>query len=148
MLARKTGEPWRFNTFHRLQRKMDLNRLKEILDWMAKSPVVELEISDGDFEVRLVRDAGGTVAATRAAEPSTGREVVAATHGVIHLSPAPGSAPFVQVGQAVAVGQTLCVIEAMKVFSPIEADRAGTVAAILVADGAEVAAGQKLFRLD
>jgi acetyl-CoA carboxylase biotin carboxyl carrier protein len=130
---------------------MDLDRLQEILDWMAKSPVAELEISDGDFEVRLVRDAGGAIASTpapAAAEASTGHEVVAASHGVIHLSPAPGSAPFVEVGQAVSVGQTLCVIEAMKVFSPIEADRAGTIAAILVADGAEVAAGQKLFRLD
>lgn len=131
--------------------KMDLDRLRDVLDWMARSPVVELQISDGDFEVHLKKASGGApdgVAAVPAAAPAKGHEVTAASYGTIHLSPAPGSAPFVALGQAVSAGQSLCVIEAMKVFSPIEADRAGVVAAILVEDDAEVAVGQPLFRLE
>jgi acetyl-CoA carboxylase biotin carboxyl carrier protein len=131
------------------KRKMDLKRLKEILDWMARSPVVELEIADGEFEVRLKKDTGGEVAPVPVlASKAAGHEIVASTYGVIHLGPAPASAPFVALGQSVAVGQSLCTIEAMKVFSSIEADRAGTIAAILIEDGAEVAAGQPLFRIE
>jgi acetyl-CoA carboxylase biotin carboxyl carrier protein len=129
---------------------MDLHRLKEILDWMARSPVEELEISDGEFEVHLKKRAGGQVdaASVPVTAPAPGHEIVAASYGVIHLSPAPGSPPFVALGQNVATGQSICTIEAMKVFSPIEADRAGTIAAILVEDGAEVSAGQPLFRIE
>lgn len=128
---------------------MDLDRLKDILDWMARSPVQELQISDGDFEVHLKKaPTGQPVSVPAAPVAPKGHDVVAATYGVIHLSPAPGSAPFVTLGQSVSTGQSLCTIEAMKVFSPIEADRAGTIAAILVEDGAEVAAGQPLFRIE
>ena len=128
---------------------MDLDRLKDILDWMARSPVEELRISDGDFEVHLKKGpVGQPVAVPAAPVAPKGHDIVAATYGVIHLSPAPGNAPFVTLGQPVTKGQSLCTIEAMKVFSPIEADRAGTIAAILVEDGAEVAAGQPLFRMD
>lgn len=126
---------------------MDLDRLKEIVDWMARSPVDELEISDGDFAVHLKKSPGGQPAPVPVAPAPEGHDIAAATYGTIHLSPAPGSAPFVTLGQVVTVGQSLCTIEAMKVFSPIEADRAGTIAAILVEDGAEVAAGQSLFRI-
>ncbi|WP_175528420.1 acetyl-CoA carboxylase biotin carboxyl carrier protein [Devosia crocina] len=118
---------------------------------MARSPVAELEISDGDFEVHLKKAASGQAVAAMPPAPSKakkGYDVVAASFGVIHLSPAPGADPFVALGQAVTAGQSLCTIEAMKVFSPIEADRAGTLAAILVEDGAEVSAGQTLFRIE
>lgn len=129
---------------------MDLDRLKEILDWMARSPVAELEISDGDFEVHLKKAEAGAVIepAVGPAPGSKANDIVSASFGVIHLSPAPGAAPFVSLGQPVTKGQSLCTIEAMKVFSPIEADRAGTLAAILVEDGAEVSAGQALFRIE
>lgn len=129
---------------------MDLDRLKEILDWMARSPVAELEISDGDFEVHLKKSAGAASASpvAPAASVAAGQDVTAAGFGVIHLSPAPGAPPFVTKGQAIAVGQTLCTIEAMKVFSPIEAECAGTLVAILVADGADVSSGQSLFRIE
>lgn len=128
---------------------MDLDRLKDILDWMARSPVQELQISDGDFEVHVKKGpVGQPVSVPAVPVAPNGHDVVAATYGVIHLSPAPGSAPFVTLGQSVTAGQSLCTIEAMKVFSPIEADRAGTIAAILVEDGAEVAAGQPVFRIE
>ena len=130
--------------------KMDLTRLKEILDWVARSPVEELEISDGDFEIHLKKNAASQASSAPSDLPgqSSGHDVVATSYGVIHLTPAPDSQPFVTFGQTVAAGQSLCTIEAMKVFSPIEADRAGTIAAIMVEDGAEVSAGQALFRIE
>ena len=127
---------------------MDIDRLKAIIDWMARSPLGELEITEGDFHVHLVKTARGVVSAKPETPVALGSVVTAATYGVVHLSPAPDAAPFVQLGQHVELGQSLCVIEAMKVFSPIEADKAGAVTAILVADGAEVTAGQPLFRLE
>ena len=127
---------------------MDLDRLKAIIDWMARSPLGELEITEGDFHLHLVRTAQSVAPVHSGAPSATGFVVAAATYGVVHLSPAPDTAPFVQVGQRVEVGQSLCVIEAMKVFSPIEAEQAGTIAAVLVTDGADVTAGQPLFRLE
>jgi acetyl-CoA carboxylase biotin carboxyl carrier protein len=115
---------------------------------MARSPLGELEITEGDFHVHLVRTAQGVAPVQSEAPSAAGFVVSAATYGVVHLSPAPDAAPFVQVGQHVEVGQSLCVIEAMKVFSPIEAERAGTIVAILATDGADVTAGQPLFRLE
>jgi acetyl-CoA carboxylase biotin carboxyl carrier protein len=127
---------------------MDLDRLKAIIDWMAQTPLGELEIAEGDFRVHLVKTATGIEPAPGEEVVAAGQIVTAASFGVIHLSPAPDAEPFVQIGQRVEAGQSLCVIEAMKVFSPIEAEVAGTVTAILVADGADVSAGQPLFRLE
>lgn len=128
---------------------MDVERLQKFIDWMQHKPLQELEIADGDFQLRLVRGRDANVAvATSEDGPVSGHEVSAPSYGIVHLSPSPDSAPFVAVGAPVEAGQTLCVIEAMKVFSPVEADRAGTVSAILVAGGAEVSSGQALFRLD
>ena len=129
---------------------MDLDRLKQILDWMARSPLSELEVADGEFRVHLVRRADGqpALAPSTAHVPQGGHDVVAPTYGVVHLSTDPASPPFVSIGQRVAVGQPLCIIEAMKVFSTIEAEVPGTIAEILVAEGGDVAAGQSLFRLD
>lgn len=129
---------------------MDLERLKQILDWMARSPLSELEVSDGDFKVHLVRNRDGqpVQASPILSVAPGGHEVLAPTYGVVHLSPDPASPLFVVVGQVVTVGQPLCIIEAMKVFSTIEAEMPGTVADILVAQGAEVTAGQPLFRLE
>ncbi|MBW4655898.1 MAG: hypothetical protein KME20_23085 [Kaiparowitsia implicata GSE-PSE-MK54-09C] len=129
---------------------MDLDRLKKILDWMARSPLSELEVTDGEFKVHLVRNGAGHL--TEASSPLSaapgGHDVLAPTYGVVHLSPDSASPPFVVVGQAVAVGQPLCIIEAMKVFSTIEAEVPGTIAEILVAPGAEVATSQPLFRVE
>lgn len=129
---------------------MDLERLKQILDWMARSPLSELEVADGEFKVHLVRGRDGQPAQVSPASSAApgGHEVKAPTYGVVHLSPDPASPLFVVVGQVVTLGQPLCIIEAMKLFSTIEAEVPGTVAEILVAQGAEVAAGQPLFRLE
>ncbi len=130
---------------------MDVDRLQAIIDWMQRSPLQELEIADGDFLARLVRASSGRVAPAVAAEPdqsTAGMTISAPSYGIVHLTSAPGAAPFVQVGSAVTPGQPVCVLEAMKVFTPLEAELAGKVAAVLVDDGAEVSAGQPLFRLD
>jgi acetyl-CoA carboxylase biotin carboxyl carrier protein len=67
--------------------------------------------------------------------------------GIVHLTPSPGDAPFVQVGDRVAEGQVLCTIEAMKMFNPVECDCQGTVSEVLVSPGSEVESGQPLFRI-
>jgi acetyl-CoA carboxylase biotin carboxyl carrier protein len=128
---------------------MDIEKLQKIIDWMQQTPLRELEIAEGDFRTRLVRGASAEVVAA-GVEPITasGTEIPAPSFGIVHLSPNPGAEPFVSVGSRVEAGQTLCVIEAMKVFSPIEAEKPGTVAAVLVANGGEVSAGQPIFRLD
>jgi acetyl-CoA carboxylase biotin carboxyl carrier protein len=132
------------------KQNMDLDRLTEILDWMARSPLSELEVTDGAFRVHLVGSRDGQLVDAVAASPAAprGHDVLAPTYGVVHLSPDAASPIFVEVGQAVSAGQPLCIIEAMKVFSTIEAEAPGTVAEILVAQGAEVAAGQPLFRME
>ena len=133
------------------KQNMDLDRLTKILDWMARSPLSELEVTDGEFKVHLVRSRDGQPEAAPApasAAVPRGHEVLAPTYGVVHLSPDAASPIFVEVGQAVSAGQPLCIIEAMKVFSTIEAEAPGPVAEILVAQGAEVAAGQPLFRME
>ena len=132
------------------KQNMDLERLRQILDWMARSPLSELEVADGEFKVHLVRNRDGkpTQASLASSAAPGGHEVLAPTYGVVHLSPDATSPQFVVVGQAVVVGQPLCVVEAMKVFSTIEAEVPGTIAEILVTQGAEVAAGQALFRLE
>lgn len=137
---------------------MDLERLKRIIDWMAASPVRELELSERNRYVHLVKAKSGEVrqvAAPVATPQPPAQErsapsslVTAPMYGVVHLSPSAGAAPFVEVGQAIRTGQSLCIIEAMKVFNTIEAERDGTVAEVLVASGTEVTAGQPLLRLD
>jgi acetyl-CoA carboxylase biotin carboxyl carrier protein len=72
---------------------------------------------------------------------------VAPLHGVVHLQPTPGEPAYVRVGQGILAGQTLCVIEAMKVFNEVRADADGVIEAVLVASGEEVEGGQALFRI-
>lgn len=130
---------------------MDVDRLQAIIDWMQRSPLLELEVTDGTFRARLVRGTTNELAssvAPYALIQNAGTEITAPSYGVVHLSSAPDAAPFVTVGSRVEAGQPLCVIEAMKVFTQIDAQVSGTVAAIFVADGAEVSAGQLIMRLD
>jgi acetyl-CoA carboxylase biotin carboxyl carrier protein len=75
------------------------------------------------------------------------KEVVAPLYGVLHLTPTPSEPPFVKLGDSVRVGQTLCVLEAMKMFHTLKSDYEGIVDAILAASGSEVEAGQLLFRI-
>ena len=150
---------------------MDLERIKALIELLAQSPLAELELIEGDDRVRLVKTPGGragvagvAVATTTPDEPQgespapapiapSGQAetdilvIEAPMFGVVHLTPAPGEAPFVQVGDTVAQGQVLCTIEAMKMFNSIESEFAGTVLAILVKAGDEVESAQPLFRI-
>ena len=147
---------------------MDLERIKALIELLAQSPLAELELIEGDDRVRLVKTPGGRAGvAVASATPDELRAessvpvpvapsgqaetdihvIEAPMFGVVHLTPAPGEAPFVQVGDTVAQGQVLCTIEAMKMFNSIESEFAGTVLAILVKAGDEVESAQPLFRI-
>jgi acetyl-CoA carboxylase biotin carboxyl carrier protein len=140
---------------------MKQEQIKTLIDALAASDLAELEYSENGSTLRLVKlSALGLATAVRS--PSAARkaprqaleettavastECLAPLFGVVHLQPAPGEPPFVQPGQAVEAGQLLCVIEAMKMFNEVRADRAGTVQQVLVHSGQEVEAGQPLFR--
>lgn len=136
---------------------MDQQHIKSLIDALAASDLAELEFSQDGWTLRLVkRDATqsasvAAVAAPVAAAPDApglvSADLAAPLYGVVHLRPSPDEPPFVEAGQAVRAGQTLCVIEAMKVFNEVRAEHDATVAAVLVATGQEVEAGQALFRL-
>ncbi|MCO5401675.1 acetyl-CoA carboxylase biotin carboxyl carrier protein [Ralstonia soli] len=148
---------------------MDLSQIKQLIDAMASSDLAEMSFSHEGWVLRLVRrpsaGQGGCAsptsappvpAAAAAVQPSSGpqpidaapqpRELLAPLFGIAHLRPAPGEPVFVQPGQTVQAGQTLCVIEAMKVFNAVVAESDGTVEAVLVESGSEVEAGQPLIR--
>jgi acetyl-CoA carboxylase biotin carboxyl carrier protein len=147
---------------------MDLRKLKKLIDLVQESGIAELEITEGEEKVKIVK--GGVVvtapavAATPAVEarpaPSAapapagepepaqeGHVVKAPMVGTFYRSPSPDAKPFVEVGQAVKEGDTICIIEAMKLMNEIEADASGTVKAILVENGQPVEYGQPLFIL-
>lgn len=145
---------------------MNPERIKALIDLMAESDLSELSLHEGDTQLKLLRDAGqgagatqvaGAPAAATAATPVAAGapaaasaavyEASASLYGVLHLTPAPDQPAFVQLGDRIEAGQTLAVVEAMKMFHPLKAERAGTVEAILVASGDEVEAGQPLFRI-
>ena len=137
---------------------MDLRKLKKLIDLVQESGIAELEITEGEEKVKIVK--GGTVtvaaapimampaaapaapalaAAPAAAEaPDAGQEghvVKAPMVGTFYRSSSPDAKPFVEVGQAVKEGDTICIIEAMKLMNEIEADASGVVKAILVENG-------------
>lgn len=139
---------------------MDLDEIRELMAAFAASDLAEMRLVRGDWTLHLVRAADGTVAETapaaaRPARPRAAASAPAAADqsiraplaGLVYLSPNPGAAPFVTVGTRVEAGAVVAVIEAMKVFNEIRAERAGTVEAILVASGDEVDAGQPLLRI-
>ena len=141
---------------------IDPDTIRALAAVLVETGLTEIEIADKDSRIRVVR--GGAVAATMvpvatvapavpvaaavrdvAAHPGA---VMSPMVGVAYLSPEPGAPPFVSVGQQVAVGQTLMLIEAMKTFNQIKAPRAGTVTAILVQSGAPVEYGEVLIILE
>ena len=150
---------------------MDLRKLKKLIDLVQESGIAELEITEGEEKVKIVK--GGVVsmsaapatmvamppaptpatAAPAPAAPAEGPEgqeghvVKAPMVGTFYRSPSPDAKPFVEVGQAVKEGDTICIIEAMKLMNEIEADAAGVVKAILVENGQPVEYGQPLFIL-
>ena len=129
---------------------MDALQIKAFIDAMASSGLAEMQASKDGWTLRLVRGGAAVPAAPPApVVPAASGAFLqgAALCGVVFLQSAPGEPPFVQPGQAVKAGQTLCVIEAMKVFNEVQAERDGIVEAFLVASGQDVDAGQPLVRL-
>jgi acetyl-CoA carboxylase biotin carboxyl carrier protein len=154
---------------------MDLRKLKKLIDLVQESGIAELEITEGEERVRIARGGSGTpaapapapanitvpvtaipaaapasVPAAAAAQPpaaAEGHVIKSPMVGTFYRAPAPDAKPFVDVGTAIKEGQTVCVIEAMKLMNEIEADAAGTIKAILVENGQPVEYGQALFIL-
>jgi acetyl-CoA carboxylase biotin carboxyl carrier protein len=148
---------------------MDLRKLKKLIDLVQESGIAELEITEGEEKVKIVKGGAVTVAsvqpvavaaapvaaaavpaAAAATEPEPGQEghvVKAPMVGTFYRSPSPDAKPFVEVGQAVKEGDTICIVEAMKLMNEIEADASGVVKAILVENGQPVEYGQPLFIL-
>jgi acetyl-CoA carboxylase biotin carboxyl carrier protein len=149
---------------------MDLRKLKTLIDLVSDSNVSELEITEAEGKVRIVKGspAGSQVApapmmqvaapvaapagaalapAAPAAAPQVpaGHTVKSPMVGTFYRSSAPGAKPFVEIGQQVKEGETICIIEAMKILNEIETDKAGTVTQILVENGQAVEYGQPLF---
>jgi acetyl-CoA carboxylase biotin carboxyl carrier protein len=145
---------------------MKQEQIKTLIDALAGSDLSELEYSENGSTLRLVKQSalGATPrrplpravqnaadAAPARDEPapaaSAAAEFFAPLYGVVHLQSSPGEPPFVQAGQSIRAGQTLCVIEAMKVFNEVQIDHGATIAEVLVRSGEEVEAGRPLFRL-
>lgn len=155
---------------------MDLRKLKTLIDLVSESNVSELEITEADGKVRIVKagaqpvvyaqpmpaPAAATVAAPAAATPAagaaapapveapaeTGHVVKSPMVGTFYRSSSPGAKPFVEVGSQVKEGETVCIIEAMKILNEIEADKSGTITQILVENGQAVEYGQPLFIIE
>jgi len=139
---------------------MDQQQIRVCIDAMNASELAEMQFTQDGWTLRLVRRSTGAAPSNASTAPTVAQdhdgasaEVTAAAtalcaplYGVVHLAPGPGEAPFVGVGDRVAAGQVVCVIEAMKVFNQVRAESDATVAEILVATGSEVEAGQPLVR--
>jgi acetyl-CoA carboxylase biotin carboxyl carrier protein len=130
---------------------MDLRKIKKLIDLLEESNLSEIEIKEGEESVRLARHPKGTVMAAPSAMPMPmhhlpdGHVVRSPMVGTYYASPNPEAPPFVKVGQAVKAGDTLGIIEAMKMFNPIEAEVSGTVTAILASSGSPVEFDEPLF---
>ena len=152
---------------------MDLRKLKTLIDLVSESNVSELEITEAEGKVRIVKSgqptaaqvvyapvaaapvaAVATAAAPAAAAPvaepaeSAGFVVKSPMVGTFYRSASPGAKPFVELGQAIKEGDTLCIIEAMKILNEIEAEKSGTVTQILGENGQAVEYGQPLFVIE
>ncbi len=150
---------------------MDIRKIKTLIDLVQESGIAELEITEGEEKVRISRHGAqnfssmpmmmqtapvagspapaGAPTATPAPPPSpTGHTLKSPMVGTFYRTASPGSSSFVEIGQAVTKGQTLCIIEAMKLLNEIEADTAGVVKSILVENGQPVEYGQPLFIIE
>ncbi|MDQ9834013.1 acetyl-CoA carboxylase biotin carboxyl carrier protein [Acinetobacter soli] len=136
---------------------MDIRKIKKLIDLMIESDLQAIEVKEGDQSIALTRPtpviAAGAIAAAPAAAPATpapktprGAVETSPMVGVFYAAPSPGEAPFVKVGQTVSAGETLGIIEAMKIMNPIEATQSGVVEEILVKNGDVIQFGQPLFR--
>ncbi len=156
---------------------MDIRKVKKLIELLDESGIAEIEITEGEESVRISRYATGTPAApvavpAAAAAPAAappppapspsatpepeapaeaeevGHKVIAPMVGTYYSAPSPGASPFVEVGDEVKPGDTLCIIEAMKMMNQIEAEVLGTIKSIKVQNGDPVEYGQVLFVID
>ena len=150
---------------------MDLRKLKTLIDLVSESNVSELEITEAEGKVRIVKSSGvpmmmmhqpamtmvpnqGQAAAPLAPVPqapaaaSADHAIKSPMVGTFYRSSSPGSNPFVEIGSVVKEGDTVCIIEAMKILNEIEADKSGTVTKILSENGQAVEYGQPLFMIE
>ncbi|MHB1199405.1 MAG: acetyl-CoA carboxylase biotin carboxyl carrier protein [Polaromonas sp.] len=147
---------------------MDLRKLKTLIDLVSESNVSELEITEAEGKVRIVKASAATVmmqpspvvaavAAPVAVAPAVAEAPAAAPAGHIVRSPmvgtfyrssSPGGKPYVELGSVVKEGETICIIEAMKILNEIEADKSGTITRILSDSGQAVEYGQPLFTIE
>ena len=150
---------------------MDIRKVKKLIELLEESGIAEIEIHEGEESVRISREskiapaqqfvsaapAAPAPAPAPAATPESapaaeeeaavpaGHQVTSPIVGTLYRASSPGAKPFVEVGQQVNVGDTLCIVEAMKIMNQIEADKAGVVKAVLVENGEPVEFGQPLF---
>ena len=152
---------------------MDLRKLKTLIDLVSESNVSELEITEAEGKVRIVKSAPAGFAApvsytvapapqaapVAAAEPlapaapaaaaePTGHIVKSPMVGTFYRASSPGAKPFVELGDSIKEGETICIVEAMKILNEIEADKSGTVTKILVDNGQAVEYGQPLYVIE
>ena len=150
---------------------MDIRKIKKLIDLIEESDIAEIEISEGEESVRISRysaniavaqpaayaapaiaaapvPASAPAAAAPVEEKITGHAVKSPMVGTFYRSASPDSAPFVEIGQSVTAGQTLCIIEAMKILNQIEADKSGKIKQILVENAHPVEYGQTLFIIE
>lgn len=150
---------------------MDIRKIKKLIELLEETGIGEIEIKEGEESLRLSRYAFSPQPAhtltpiakhqhanipaheTNVEAPienakSSGHKVRSPMVGTMYAAPSPDAKPFVSIGQTVKVGETLCIIEAMKMFNEIEADRAGVITAIHVANGDPVEFDQPLFTIE
>ena len=150
---------------------MDLRKLKTLIDLVSESNVSELEITEAEGKVRIVKSGGvpmvmqapvaaapAPVAAPAAGVPSapveaapaapTGHAVKSPMVGTFYRSSSPGAKAYVEVGSQVKEGETICIVEAMKILNEIETDKSGTITRILIENGQAVEYGQPLFVIE
>lgn len=146
---------------------MDIRKVKKLIELLEDSDVAEIEIHEGEESVRISRAGSVAVAAPIAAAPLapsapvpaaapvetaepeiTGHQVLSPMVGTFYRAPSPGAKEFVKEGQSVSVGDTLCIIEAMKILNQIESDKAGVVKKILIDNAQPVEFNQPLFIIE
>lgn len=150
---------------------MDLRKIKKLIELLQSSGIAEIEIAEGKESVRvrtstMNSQAGSPILShqtalvpTSLSGPGAMNEVLAEPHkeqititspmvGTVYLAPKPGAKPFLEVGQVIKAGNVVCLIEAMKMFNQIEADKPGKIVSILVENGESVEYGQPLFMLE
>ncbi|MEY4569921.1 MAG: acetyl-CoA carboxylase biotin carboxyl carrier protein [Verrucomicrobiota bacterium] len=148
---------------------MELQEIRRIVELMNEHGLTHFDLTKGDFHLKLKKGADlddlrgllsalptaqapvaalpAPVAAAPAAPVAEGAEITSPMVGTFYLKPAPDAPNFVDVGSVVSIGQTLCIIEAMKVMNEIKAERAGTICACVAEDGTPVQYGDVLFRI-